>query len=264
MCLAVLCLDTRHSQGLLHLPHIHLVSVQLVLERGSSNGLLASDATGGAPHHVAHIHDGRNQLLAALGVRCLLAGGGGVVSGGTGGPAAGPVRCLLRQNDHHFLGAGAVAALAVHTSGDELRHCRRTLLRHPYGAEAAAGGGLSGDQFPQHDAQAVDVHLLAAPRPQQHLWCRPREGTNTLKTADVILLQDLSQPHVSDLRHELTPQQHIGALQVEVHHLMAVEEMQAACNVQGDLASQPGLPPARRIFAVPEQPASRVFANGTE
>ena len=39
----------------------------------------------------------------------------------------------------------------------------------PDGAEAAAGGGLSGDQLPEDDAQAVDVHLFAAAGPQQHL-----------------------------------------------------------------------------------------------
>lgn len=39
----------------------------------------------------------------------------------------------------------------------------------PDGAQAAAGRRLSSDQLPQDDAQAVDVHLLGAPRPQQHL-----------------------------------------------------------------------------------------------
>lgn len=43
-----------------------LVGVQLVLEGGGGDGLLARDAAGGPPHHVAHVDDRGDELLAAL------------------------------------------------------------------------------------------------------------------------------------------------------------------------------------------------------
>ena len=46
-----------------------LVGVQLVLEGGGGNGLLPRDAARRAAHHVAHVHDCRDQLLAALRIR---------------------------------------------------------------------------------------------------------------------------------------------------------------------------------------------------
>ena len=49
-----------------------LVGVQLVLEGGGGNGLLPRDAARWAAHHVAHVHDRRDQLLATLRVWCPL------------------------------------------------------------------------------------------------------------------------------------------------------------------------------------------------
>ncbi len=53
-------------------PRGALVGLQLVLEGGGGDGLLPSDAAGGAPHQLAHVHNRRYQLIAALRVRPLL------------------------------------------------------------------------------------------------------------------------------------------------------------------------------------------------
>lgn len=91
--------------------------------------------------------------------------------------------------------------------------------RAPHGAQAAAGGLLAGHHLPQHHPEAELVHLLGAALAQQHLGGRPREGAHRLVRAQVVLVLQLGQPHVCQLRREIWARRaHSGRPLIE-HHL---------------------------------------------
>ncbi len=65
-----------------------------------------------------------------------------------------------------------------------------------------------------------------------HLWSRPCKGADIIQGGQELAVHDLGQAHVCNLGRVVSGQQDVGRLEIKVHDLPGVQEVQASRYIQ--------------------------------
>ena len=85
-----------------------------------------------------------------------------------------------------------------------------------------------------------------------HLRSRPGKGANIVQGGQELAVHDLGQAHIRNLGCVVTRQQDVGRLQIKVHNLPGVQEVQPPCNVQSYSPAEPWC--LRTVRSLPAHP----------
>ena len=73
---------------------------------------------------------------------------------------------------------------------------------------------------------------------EAYLWSRPCKGAHIVQGGQELAVHDLGQAHICNLGRVVSGQQDIGRLEIEVHDLPGVQEVQASSHVQSYASAQ--------------------------